>query len=68
MKNKSHIQQHPNQEDKSGKATYASSTRNNSSTTRKQRDASDMPEGAETDMKSELLRPKKNAKRASTKK
>lgn len=59
MKSKSHIQQHPNQEDKSGKATYASSTGMNSSTSQPKTGDVDVPQGVESDYKEELLKSKK---------
>jgi len=59
MKSKSHIQQHPNQENKSGKATYASSRGINSSTTQPKTGDVDVPQGVESDYKEELLKSKK---------
>lgn len=59
MRNKGHIQHHPNQEDKTGKPSYASATGVNSSTTRRKPDAMDVPEGAESDYKNKLMNAKK---------
>jgi hypothetical protein len=69
MKNKSQIQSHPNQEDKTGKATYAaaSTTKVNSSTVSQRPDANDMPEGAESKLKRRRPRPQANTKRTGTK-
>ena len=60
MKQKNSTQQyHPNQEDKSGKPVYASSTKINSSTNKTREDDVNMPDGAETDFKEGLLDTKK---------
>jgi hypothetical protein len=60
MKNKpSPILRHPNQEDKSGNAVYASPTKLNSSTNKMREDDVNMPRGAESDYKDELLETKK---------
>jgi hypothetical protein len=56
---KTHPQDHPNQEDKSGKPVYASPTKRNSSTTHRKEDDVNMPQGAESDYKEELLKSKK---------
>jgi len=56
---KSSQQNHPNQEDKSGKPVYASSTKVNSSTNKTLEDDVNMPDGAETDFKEGLLDTKK---------
>jgi hypothetical protein len=63
MKRKRQIQQHPNQEDKTGKAPYASATSLNSSTTSEKPEATDMPEGAETDFKTDLQKTNKKRTR-----
>lgn len=60
MKTKKNIQQHPDQEDKSGKATYASTTRRNSSTNKSKAEDVNMPQGAESEYKEELLKSKKD--------
>jgi len=65
MKNNSSKQTHPNQEDKSGKPVYASSTGKNSSTNKAHRDDVNMPDGAETDFKDGLLENKKKQARSS---
>ena len=59
MNTKKNIQQHPGQEDKSGKATYASSTSRNSSTNKLKADDVNMPRGAESEYKEELLKSRK---------
>ena len=60
MKQKKSPQQyHPNQEDKSGKPVYASSTKVNSSTNKTRKDDVNMADGAETDFKEGLLDSKK---------
>jgi hypothetical protein len=56
---KIHPQDHPNQEDKSGKPVYASATKRNSSTTHRKEDDVNMPQGVESDYKDELLKSKK---------
>jgi hypothetical protein len=56
---KSSPQYHPNQEDKSGKPAYASSTKINSSTNKIPEDDVNLPDGAETDFKEGLLDTKK---------
>jgi hypothetical protein len=61
MKKKSHIQEHPNQEDKRGKAVYGSTTKVNSSTNSPNERDVNMPEGAESDYKKELLQTKKKS-------
>jgi hypothetical protein len=61
---KSQIQRHPNQENKTGKPTYASTTAVNSSTVSKLPNAETMPEGAETDFKDKMLNKKKENKRS----
>ena len=57
--NPTHPQDHPNQEDKSGKPVYASATKRNSSTNHRKEDDVNMPQGAESDYKEELLKSKK---------
>ena len=64
---KNQIQRHPNQEDKTGKATFASTTAVNSSTVPKLPDEKAMPEGAEADYKDKLLSTRKYNKRKSSK-
>ncbi|WP_276372549.1 hypothetical protein [Chryseolinea sp. H1M3-3] len=59
MKKKIHAQQHPNQEDKSGNAVYASLTSVNSSTNQPLAHDADMAEGAESDYKKALANSKK---------
>jgi hypothetical protein len=59
MKNKKHIQNHPNQ-DESGRAPYSSSTQRNSSTNKTITDSVNMPRGAESDYKGELLQKETN--------
>ncbi len=54
MKKKFRGQQHPNQENKSGNAVYASSTSLNSSTNQTLTHDVDMPEGTESDYKKSL--------------
>jgi hypothetical protein len=55
----SSIQHHPNQEDKTGRPTYASSTKVNSSTNNVLEDHVNMPRGAESTLKDALLETKK---------
>lgn len=59
MKSRNHFQRHPNQEDKTGKATFASTTSVNSSTMGQNPTTSDMRVSAKGDYKDELLRKKK---------
>jgi len=61
LKSPSPHQQHPNQEDKSGKPVYASQTRRNTSTNSAKADDVEMPDGAETEMKEELIKAKKKS-------
>lgn len=68
MKNKTRTQIHPNQEDKSGKPVYASTTRLNASTNKTKEDDVNMPQGAESDYKQELLTSKTQAKQSVEKK
>ena len=69
MKNRtSPIQRHPNQEDKSGKAVYASPTRLNSSTNKSREEDVNMPRGAESNYKDELLETKKKRVKGSLQK
>ena len=58
-------QAHPNQEDKSGKPVYASSTKRNSSTNSRKEDDVNMPQGAESDFKEELVNSKKKVSKKS---
>jgi hypothetical protein len=60
---KNQIQRHPNQENKTGKAIYASTTAVNSSTVSELSDAKAMPEGAETNFKDKMLNKKKEKER-----
>lgn len=53
------VQNHPNQEDKTGKPTYASSTKLNSSTNNALEDHVNMPRGVESTFKDELPKSKK---------
>jgi hypothetical protein len=53
------VQHHPNQEDKTGKPTYASSTKVNSSTNNALEDHVNMPRGVESTFKDELRESKK---------
>ncbi len=62
MKRRNHIQRHPNQEDKTGKATFASTTSVNSSTMGQNPTMSDMVVGAKGDNKDELLKKKEMLK------
>lgn len=68
MKNRIFPQAHPNQEDKSGNPVYASTTRLNSSTNKTKEEDVNMPQGAESDLKRELLISKKRAKTSDAKK
>ena len=64
----SSIQQHPNQEDKTGRPTYASSTKLNSSTNNVLEDHVNMPRGVESALKDGLLETKKKQIKGSSKK
>jgi hypothetical protein len=59
MKRRNHIQRHPNQENKTGKATFASTTSVNSSAMGQNPAKSDMRVGEKGDYKYELLKKKK---------
>jgi hypothetical protein len=62
------IQHHPNQEDKTDKPTYASSTKVNSSTNNALEDPVNMPRGVESALKDKLLESKKRVKGSLSKK
>ena len=64
----SSIQHHPNQEDKTGRPTYASSTKVNSSTNNVLEDHVNMPRGVESTLKDGLLQTKKKQSKGLPKK
>jgi len=65
MKNKTPTA-HPNQEDKSGKPTYASTTRVNSSTNKTTKPDVILPRGVESEYKDRLLKSKKRTGKRSS--
>jgi hypothetical protein len=66
MKNKKHIQDHPNQENKSGQAPYSSSTKRNSSTNKTITNTVNMPRGTESDYQGRVT-PERNNQHSSKK-